>query len=225
MAVAWSFPPGYWWLCVLVWEGVTAHTETTSQISHVRSFSQRTRMREGETGRKTKTECESFELLKSVIWADETTAGQTERCLPLGLATVSIICVCLCSAFLSHLINNLWVIQRMKFFFPVHSHFFFVSQNQALKIQIVLGTRDTMRGFCIQHLFHLWFSSTLHLLLFQAEQQGDSLRDASWGAHRRSTSHGGHQYCRAEEPGGQVQLHGWSHHPQNWARLEYRQVW
>lgn len=72
--------------CLSAREGVTSHRETTSLICHFRSVSQRKRRRERETDieRKTDGKREGFEVQHSVIRADETTAGQTERCWPCG---------------------------------------------------------------------------------------------------------------------------------------------
>lgn len=70
--------------CLSAREGVTSHIETTSLICHFRSISQRKRRREGETDREREKERGSFEVQHSVIQADETPAGQTERHWPCG---------------------------------------------------------------------------------------------------------------------------------------------
>lgn len=97
--------------CLSAREGVTSHRDTTSLICHFRSVIQRKRRREGETDRqidrekkereiKRERERESFEVQHSVIWADETTTGQTERCWPCGLCHYYVsVCV--------QMINNL----------------------------------------------------------------------------------------------------------------------
>lgn len=78
--------------CQSAREGVTSHRDTTSLICHFRSISQRKRRREGATDRARG----SFEVQHSVIRADETMAGQTERCWPCGWVTVSPLCVSVC---------------------------------------------------------------------------------------------------------------------------------
>ena len=84
--------------CLSAREGVTSHRETTSLICHFRSVSQRKCRREGETDmeRKTDRESEGFEVHHSMIRADETTVGQTERCWPCGWVTLSPLCVSVC---------------------------------------------------------------------------------------------------------------------------------
>lgn len=84
--------------CLSAREGVTSHRETTSLICHFRSISQRKRRREGETDREREIEREREQALKysTVIRADETTSGQTERCWPCGEATVSPLYVYAC---------------------------------------------------------------------------------------------------------------------------------
>ena len=86
--------------CLSAREGVTSHRETTSLICHFRSVSQRKCRREGETDMERKKdrqrESEGFEVHHSMIRADETTVGQTERCWPCGWVILSPLCVSLC---------------------------------------------------------------------------------------------------------------------------------
>lgn len=103
--------------CLSAREGVTSHRETTSLICHFRSISQRKRRREGETdiGRKRKRERGGLwsTTLCDLGWWNH---GWTDwKMLALWIGDcVTIMCVCV-PAFLSHLINNLWVIQGMKY--------------------------------------------------------------------------------------------------------------
>ena len=131
-------------------EEVAPRRETTSPISHFKSVSQRKHTRGGETER----QCEGFELQQSVIWADETTAGWTERCLPCGWATVSIMCFCVAS-------DKLF----MTYFFSMSTLIFLCLAHRVsartLKSPSVRAVtlRERITDFCLLH--RLLYSFTL----------------------------------------------------------------
>lgn len=61
--------------------------------------------------------------------------------------------------------------------------------------------------------------------VWQAKRPWDRMCDSGGFGYGRDPGDGGHKCSRAQKPRGEVQLHGWPHHPEDRARLEHRQVW
>lgn len=58
----------------------------------------------------------------------------------------------------------------------------------------------------------------------QEKRPRDPVQDPPWSHPRRLSHSHQHQPGRAEQPGGEVQLHGGPHHPEDRSRVEHQQV-